>query len=88
MSEFGDNVKRLRRKSKLTQRDLASMLDVSKSTVGKWESSDTIPDAEGLKTVAALFGVPMYALFKEPKHSTQKGGKPSGDQTNREIGHS
>lgn len=70
MSEFGNNVKRLRQKKKLTQRDLASKLDVSKSTVGKWEASDTIPDAEGLEAVAGFFGVPVYALFKEPKQSS------------------
>ena len=69
MSEFGNNVKHLRQKKNLTQRDLASRLDVSKSTVGNWEASNTLPDAEGLEAVAAFFGVPVYALFKEHKAS-------------------
>lgn len=65
MSTFSDNVQKLRVSKGLTQRELAEKLGVSKSTIGKWESSDTLPDLEGMENVADFFEVTVGALFWE-----------------------
>ncbi len=65
MSTFSDNVQKLRVSKGLTQRQLAEKLQVSKSTIGKWESSDTLPDYSGMKEISEFFGVSVGALFWE-----------------------
>lgn len=65
MSAFSDNVNKLRISKGMTQRELAEKLGVSKSTVGNWEASNTLPDLEGMEAVAKFFGVSVGALFWE-----------------------
>ncbi len=64
MSVFADNVQKLRVKKSMSQRALAEKLGVSKSTVGNWESSNSMPDLEGLTDVARTLGVSVSDLFK------------------------
>lgn len=65
MSTFSDNVQKLRALRGLSQRQLAEKLQVSKSTVGNWESSNSMPDFEGLGDVAQALGVSVQDLFEE-----------------------
>ncbi|MEG1545410.1 MAG: helix-turn-helix transcriptional regulator [Tannerellaceae bacterium] len=46
----------MRKKSHLSQLDLASMVGVSIRTVGAWERGETIPDAEQLWNCAEALG--------------------------------
>ncbi|MDU4969432.1 MAG: XRE family transcriptional regulator [Atopobium minutum] len=64
-SVFGDNIARLRAERGLTQRELAMKLGVSKSTIGAWETSGTLPDFDRMKEVTDFFQVPMPKLFAE-----------------------
>ena len=57
-SEFVDRLCRLRKKSKLSQKELADKLGVSKSTVSYWENGDTIPDAKAIYSLSRIYGVP------------------------------
>lgn len=63
MSTFSDNIVKLRQSKDLSQRKFADEIGVSKSTVGKWESSDTLPDYERMDAIAEYFGVSVGALF-------------------------
>lgn len=65
MSVFADNVQKLRVKHALSQRDLANKIGVSKSTVGNWESSNSLPDLDRLSVVARVLGVSVADLFKQ-----------------------
>lgn len=65
MNAFADNVQKIRTKRALSQRALAEKLKVSKSTVGNWETSVSMPDFEGLGNVARVLGVTVSDLFKE-----------------------
>lgn len=65
MDTFGDNISKLRKERNLSQRGLADALGVSKSTVAKWESSNTIPDFDGLDKIGDFFGVRVGALFMD-----------------------
>lgn len=40
---FGENLKRLREKEKLTQKDVADKLQVSRQSVSKWEQGYSLP---------------------------------------------
>ena len=63
MSVFGDNIARLRTQAGMTQCDLAAKLEISKGTVGAWETKDTLPDYPKIQKLAELFDVPVQLLF-------------------------
>ncbi len=52
---LGNNLISLRRMKKMTQEDLADKLGVSRQTISKWETGDSIPDMEmGMKLADIL----------------------------------
>ncbi|MDY4040994.1 MAG: XRE family transcriptional regulator [Collinsella sp.] len=65
MSFFGDNIARLRAENGLSQRELAAALGISKSTIGAWETKNTLPDWDRLGEVASYFGVRADTLFRQ-----------------------
>lgn len=65
MSTFSDNVSKLRMEKGISQRELAGFLGVSKSTVGNWEASSSLPDMEMMTRIADFFGVRLGALFMD-----------------------
>jgi transcriptional regulator with XRE-family HTH domain len=56
---FGENLFYLRKKSKITQEELAEELDVSRQSVSKWETGEAYPDTEKLIALCDKFGVTM-----------------------------
>lgn len=65
---FGETLAKLRRKSKLTQQELAEKLGFSNKTISKWENSETLPEITILPRLAAIFGVSVdYLLLGERK---------------------
>ncbi len=59
------NISDLRRKSGLTQAELAEKLNYSDKAVSKWERGESIPDVTVLKSIADLFGVTVDYLLAE-----------------------
>lgn len=63
---FGDKLKELRLSKKLTQAQLAKILDVSKSNISKYEAGTVEPNNETLANIASTFGVTTdYLLGNE-----------------------
>ena len=72
------NLKRLRKTSKLTQEDVAERLNVSRQTVAKWETGESLPDIDSCIALANLYGVTiddMVSSVKDPFHSKSPKGK-------------
>ena len=61
------NLKALRNKAGLTQRQAANRIGVSVSTVGMWEIGATSPRAGLFPKIAEIYGCTMAALFGEEK---------------------
>ena len=61
--KFGERLKTIRKSQKLTQADLAKMLNVAQSTVGNWESGTREPDVEMISKIAVVLSVPVDKLF-------------------------
>ena len=57
-----DNLVQLRKYRGMTQEDLADAVGVTRQSVAKWESGDSIPDLEKCKIIADLFGVSLDDL--------------------------
>lgn len=56
-AEFPKRLRELRNQKGLSQQALSETLGVSKSTVGLWETGDTLPDAKNVALLAKTFGV-------------------------------
>lgn len=63
MNNLAENLKRLRKESKLTQTELAKKLNVSFQAVSKWENEQTFPDIMLLEKIANLFEVSIDSLL-------------------------
>ena len=61
---FSINVRRLRKKHKLTQKSLADAIGYSEKTVSKWETEGSIPSIDALFGVANIFRVSILELFR------------------------
>ena len=52
-----ENIKKLRISKALTQKQLADVLGVTKTTVSNWETGSVIPNGKALSALADFFGV-------------------------------
>ena len=62
--DVGTSIRDLRLARGLTQEQLAAALYVSRQTISHWESGRTVPDAQSLLLMSALFDVTVDELVK------------------------
>ncbi len=55
----------LRKKSGLSQEELAEQLSVSRQAISKWESGVSVPESEKLITISTYFNVSVDYLIKD-----------------------
>ena len=60
---LGESLSAARRKKGLTQEAVAERLGVSRQTVSKWETDETLPDIRQSKEMAVLYGVSLDELI-------------------------
>ena len=60
-----EKIYHLRTEKKLSQGDLAEILDISRQSVSKWETGASVPDLDKLVKMSDLFGVTMDFLVRE-----------------------
>jgi transcriptional regulator with XRE-family HTH domain len=63
LMKFGDILSNLRNEAKITQKDLANILGVSRGTIGMYEIGQRDPDTETLKKIAKFFNVSVDYLL-------------------------
>jgi len=63
MSNFGATIKKLRERNKLTQTELAQVLNISKSMVSSYETGQRSPSYDVLIKIARFFNVSMDYLY-------------------------
>ena len=61
--EFNEKLQQLRKKSGLTQEQLAEQLYVSRTAISKWESGKGYPNIESLKCLSKFFSVSIGELL-------------------------
>lgn len=59
------NIKRLRDMRKMTQKELAENINVSRSTVAMWETNKNIPPTKILAKLAAALGCTIDDLLND-----------------------
>ncbi|MBQ3546233.1 MAG: helix-turn-helix transcriptional regulator [Lachnospiraceae bacterium] len=60
---FSENISRLRREKKITQEQLADFVGVTKASVSKWETGQSIPDVMILPQLANFFDVTIDEIL-------------------------
>lgn len=74
---LAEKITALRGERKLSQGDLAEYLDVSRQSVSKWETGQSVPELEKIVKLADLFGVTVDELVRDteaPKPEAPKVG--------------
>ena len=70
---LSDNLVRLRRERKLTQKELADFIGVTKASVSKWETKQSLPDISLLPKLASFLDVTIDELLGyEPQLSREQ----------------
>ena len=68
---FSDKLIALRRKAGWSQEELAERLNVSRQSVSKWESAQSMPDIDKIVQLSSLFGVTTDYLLKDEQDDPQ-----------------
>lgn len=61
---LGERISKLRKAKSLSQEELASVLDISRQAVYKWESDQSVPELEKLVALSNIFNVSLDELVK------------------------
>ena len=61
---FGEQIKNIRKKEKLTQEQFAIRLNVSRQAVSNWENNKNLPDIGMLILISNVFHISLDALIK------------------------
>ena len=76
---FKDNLVELRKYHDLSQEELADMIGVSRQTLSKYETGESLPDIEKCKLIADAFGVSIDDLLNyEPNENMGLAVPPKG----------
>ena len=69
---LGEKIKKYREEKKMTQMEVAEVLEVKPATISKYEAGALEPNIESLKNLAELFGISVDELLKEDKFDVSK----------------
>ena len=76
---FKDNLVELRKIHDMSQEELADIIGVSRQTLSKYETGESLPDIEKCKLIADAFGVSIDDLLNyEPKENMGLAVPPKG----------
>ena len=68
---IGQRIAALRKQAGLSQEALAAQLNVSRQSVSKWESAQSMPDIDKILQLSSLFSVTTDCLLKDTQDDTQ-----------------
>ena len=75
---FCDNLISLRKPNGLSQEELAEQLNVSRQTLSKYETGESLPDIDRCKQLAEIFGVTLDDLVNYGSAATGLNVPPKG----------
>ena len=68
---LAEKITELRKKNGWSQEELAEQLDVSRQSISKWESAQSVPDMSRILKMSELFGVSTDLLLKDNLELTE-----------------
>ena len=73
---FKDNLIELRKIYNMSQEDLASQIGVSRQTLSKYETGESLPDIDKCSAIAKVFGITVDDLINYDKEENMGVGVP------------
>ena len=73
---FGENLIELRKLHNMSQEELAELIGISRQTLSKYETGESLPDIEKCKMIADVFGVLLDDLVNYSKVDNMGLGVP------------
>lgn len=73
---FAENLLELRKFHNMSQEELAEKVGVSRQTLSKYETGESLPDIEKCKLIAEIFGVTVDDLINYKKEDSMSLGFP------------
>ncbi len=77
---LAEKILHLRTQQGLSQLELAERLGVSRQSVSKWETGQSVPDLDKLIKLADLFGITVDELVREGERPQPPQPEPQGNQ--------
>ncbi len=75
---FSKNLTTLRKFNKMTQEELAEKVGVSRQSVAKWETGESVPDIEKCRAISEVFSVSLDELVNNTPTSVTLPAAPKG----------
>lgn len=75
---FAENLVSLRKVNGMSQEELAEKVSVSRQTLSKWETGESIPDLAKGKQLAEIFGISLDELMEERSEMPLLPAAPKG----------
>ncbi len=69
---IGERLYNLRKEKNISQEELANALDVSRQTVSKWETGESMPDFNKIKPICDYFGITTDELITGSQNIVEK----------------
>ncbi len=76
---LAEKIMHLRKKNGWSQEELAEQLNISRQSVSKWESAQSIPDLNKILMMSDLFGVSTDYLLKDSEEEPVQSKEPKMD---------
>ena len=83
---LADKIVDLRKKSGMSQEELAEKLNVSRQAISKWEGAQSVPDMARIVQMSELFGVSTDYLLKDRIENEESVRQEDTDSSVRTIG--
>lgn len=80
---FGEKIQKLRKERGLSQKQLATLISVSRQALSKWENSASIPDTENVLRISKTFGVSIDDLLND--EYDREGDIPAAQSQNKML---
>ena len=81
---LADKIIELRKKSGMSQEELAEKLGVSRQSISKWEGAQSTPDLNRILQLSEIFGVTTDSLLKDTIELTPDNSLPQEGKTDTE----
>lgn len=74
MEKLGNKIFQLRKSKGLSQEELADKLNVSRQSVSKWETDQSVPDSDNITAMCAFFNVSLDGFMGNAAETPEVSG--------------
>ena len=86
MNSIGEKLSNLRKGKRLSQEEAAESLGVTRQTISKWETDQSMPDFDKVTLICSLYGITPNELFGSKTQETKIDNKEKDNTSKRALG--